>query len=727
MASRVIDAVLRLKDQFTAPLQKSLTAMTNMSRSAVKIGRDIENTGNKISKIGTAVTAAVTVPLAGIGVAATREFGEIDKNLRLIQQTMGSTDEEAAALEAAVKKAAEGSVFGMDDAANATLNYARAGFSAKEAADLIEPALSLAAGTATDLSLATTGLGGVMKAFKLNMKDAGHVADVFSKAQAQANITATDLIDTIGIGAPMFKTVGWSFEDMATAADLFGDAVIPVNEGMTAMKTGLMRLAKPQETGFEAVDRATKALFDENGQMKSFVETQKLLHDSFEGLSDQQKLMAADTLFGKNQGAKWLALISSAPETVNRYRDALDDCTGSADNMAAALMSGAGGATESLNSAFDVMKYNIGKLLGSQITPFIQAITKLIVKFNDMEPAQQAQIVRWASMAAAVGPVILVFGKMVSFAGKGIQTFNKIGMAVKAAGSVMGLIASPAGIVIAALAGIIAVMALIAAHTDRFEAAFGRIGSVCSPSINKLLEAFKNLYNAAAPVISFLANLVSNVLAGAFEGAAEGISMAFEAVSTIINGIASVIQGAVTVIDGIVKGDWQTVFDGFGQVVTGIVDIMIGKIQSIIGAIQTVVGAISGAAKSAAGFVGNVLSGSGTASSVSNGHGGGGRGIGRNAAGTMNWRGGLTYINERGGEIVDLPKGTRIYPHDESVAMARREAAGASNGVPAVTVSGNTFYVRSEADIEKIGEAIVRKLKNAGSNRGEWTFSGNMA
>jgi hypothetical protein len=45
--------------------------------------------------------------------------------------------------------------------------------------------------------------------------------------------------------------------------------------------------------------------------------------------------------------------------------------------------------------------------------------------------------------------------------------------------------------------------------------------------------------------------------------------------------------------------------------------------------------------------------------------------IGANAAGTDNWRGGLTRVNEQGGEIMDLPAGTRIIPHDVSMAMAR--------------------------------------------------------
>jgi hypothetical protein len=45
--------------------------------------------------------------------------------------------------------------------------------------------------------------------------------------------------------------------------------------------------------------------------------------------------------------------------------------------------------------------------------------------------------------------------------------------------------------------------------------------------------------------------------------------------------------------------------------------------------------------------------------------------VGTNAAGTDYWRGGLTSINEAGGEIVDLPTGTRIIPHDVSMEMAK--------------------------------------------------------
>lgn len=80
-----------------------------------------------------------------------------------------------------------------------------------------------------------------------------------------------------------------------------------------------------------------------------------------------------------------------------------------------------------------------------------------------------------------------------------------------------------------------------------------------------------------------------------------------------------------------------------------------------------------------------------------------------NALGTSYWRGGLTRVNERGGEIISLPSGTQIIPHDVSV----RRAGGPQVTVN-VTVAGNVIGNRQYAD--ELGETIVRKIIRAWDN-----------
>lgn len=83
--------------------------------------------------------------------------------------------------------------------------------------------------------------------------------------------------------------------------------------------------------------------------------------------------------------------------------------------------------------------------------------------------------------------------------------------------------------------------------------------------------------------------------------------------------------------------------------------------------------------------------------------------IGGNALGTSYWRGGLTRVNERGGEIISLPSGARIIPHDVSARMA-----GGPQVTVNVTVAGNVIGNRQYAD--ELGETIVRKIIRAWDN-----------
>lgn len=60
-----------------------------------------------------------------------------------------------------------------------------------------------------------------------------------------------------------------------------------------------------------------------------------------------------------------------------------------------------------------------------------------------------------------------------------------------------------------------------------------------------------------------------------------------------------------------------------------------------------------------------------------------------NAVGTEYWSGGMTYVNENGKEIMDLPSGTRIYPAAESRRMMAANDVG-GGGRMAVDINLNT-------------------------------------
>lgn len=82
-----------------------------------------------------------------------------------------------------------------------------------------------------------------------------------------------------------------------------------------------------------------------------------------------------------------------------------------------------------------------------------------------------------------------------------------------------------------------------------------------------------------------------------------------------------------------------------------------------------------------------------------------------NATGTNYFEGGLTHVNEVGGEIMNLPNGTQIIPHDISEKMA--SSGGTTVNCP-VTIQGNV--IGSDDFVNQIGKAIVGRVQLAISN-----------
>lgn len=720
--ARQVDVEFRFLDSFTSGFNQTIGTLTSGTAAASRAWKGVEKTGESISNFGAKLTAGVTLPLAAIGTASFNSFGEVDKTLRLVGETMGSTAEEAELLESAIKTAAANSTFGMQDAADASLNFARQGFDAVQAADMIAPAMNLAAGTASDLSMITSGLGNTLKAFGADASEASYYTDMMAKAQAQANTDVQGLFDAMSIAGSTANTVGWTFTDLAVLTGVFGDHSIGASEGATALNTGLMKLADPAQEATEWLDKLGISVFDSNGSLKSMPETIAELQKGFTGLSDQEQLAAASAIFGKNQAAKWVTLINGPGiDALQGYKDSIEGATGASQEMADALMSGPGGAMEKMKSSFDIFKYSAGEALAGAVVPFIEKITSLLDSFNKMDPEQQKQIVKWLAMAAAIGPALMMFGNAVSMVGKVGGAFTNLsrfasvatrGFSGLSAGgglvkTALAALTSPAGIVIAVIAAIAVVVLAVVTNFNAFKSAMNST----SPTFVKLQESFNSLKAKIEPFIPKIQELIgvigegialaTGVAVSAFAGWASGVI-------EYVGGVIDVVQGIITFITGVFTGDWQKAWDGVTQIFKGWTEMIGGMIDGIKGMISGIIDGINGAANFVAGSESKI---------------GGGATVPAKATGDLNWMGGLVQVSEKGGEIIDLPHGTRIYPHDESVRMAK----GTGGTVLNIPKLADQIIVREDADIERIGNAIASKIMASKGNRGGMSFNASMA
>lgn len=604
--ARKVSTVLTLKDQMSGKL-KGIQKQVALTAGKVK------KIGGNVTRTGQTLTRNLTVPIVGLAAAGVKNFGEVDGQLRLIEQTMGKTKYATSDLGKNIEKAASNSVFSMKEATDAALNYARAGYDAKQASDMLSPAMNLAAGTSTDLSTVTEGLGSTLKAFGADSRDATGYADIFARAQSMANTTVTDLFDSMKSGGSAFKTVGWNVRDLSIATGILGDNLVSGSEAGNAFKSGLANLAKDGGPAAKVMKDLKIELFDGNGKMKSFAETQRILHDRFAGLTDQQKMNAAATLFGKTQMNKWLTLIEKSPAEIAKMSDALGNTEVTAQGMSDALMDGVGGSIERLKSTFDVFTYNIGEAAAGPVKTLFDAVTKLMEKFNNMSDAQQKAVVKIGLMAAAVGPALVIFGKMTTGVGNLMFKISRLAGFLSKFPGIMALITSPAGVaigIVAALAAAFAVAGVaiyknwdkVKKHLSKsfekisgdmqviaevIKKAFDKIGQ--SKTLNSFLDGVANAFIWLIDHIPTVTHAIATMLQS------EGFKTFVTTVSTILGTVVNVIMTTITQIRAYVApilqaigpkvlAIGQTVASGISQIVT-LISPLIQNLITIIGGI----------------------------------------------------------------------------------------------------------------------------------------------
>lgn len=583
--------------------------IAEMGRKMQEVGDKIKAVGDKISSVGQSLTTTVTLPIVAAGTAAVTSFAEVDKTMTLANQTMGNTAEQASLLNRAMEEAASNSTFGMNDAAQASLNFARAGLKAEQAAAAMAPAMNLAAGESGDLNVVSAGLVATINGFGDTFEQAEHYADVFAAACNNSALDVDGLSESMSVAAPIFRTAGKDVEDAALYLGVMANAGIEANVAANSLKTGMARLAQPTKQAKEAMEQygiAMSDIWNEDGSMKDSVEIQKNLHRAFADLSEQEQMAAAGAIFGKNQMSSWLALINTAPEEVDALSESIKNSTGTTQEMADAMMSGFGGSIEKLKSSLDVLVTSLGSIIAEYLTPVIEKIQGVIDMFMAMDEETKKQIVTIAGIVAAIGPVLLVGGKIISGIGTIISAMGTVATFI--GGTLIPAItaiSAPVLAVVAAVAALAAGFVYLYKTNDDFrnkvnelvsgiKENFGQMIETIKPALDglfttiktivgELVEAFKQFMKAAEPVFEFIATGIAGVINGVMKAATPIIN----AVNSIIKMVSSVVKGLFSLLTGDFKGFASNMKDALKSMLDAIKSLLEAKLAFFKGIFET--------------------------------------------------------------------------------------------------------------------------------------------
>lgn len=771
--AKTVAAVIKLVDEFTNPSKKIVSQVKNVERRFDKFAGKVGKFGKTVEKYGQTMTAKFTAPLLAAGTAAVKFSSDSEtatQNFLSATGIMGDAVEDGVTNAEKYRDMMEDIFKGnyyesIEDVADAmgkvkqNMDYLddSALRRVTEYADVMADTFDV------DVADSTRAADTLIKNFGVSAREA---FNLMSQGAQKGLDFSGELYDNIDEYSVQFKKLGLGAEDMfnifaagaengAFNLDKIGDAVkefsIRAVDGSDTTRAGFEAL------GLDADTMAAKFAAGGDSARDAFQQVMA-------GLADMDDPLAQNAAGVNLFGTMWEDLGADVVTSLAQMEGPIDKTNESMEQLMATKSDNLKNKIAEFGRTLQV---DVLAPIGDKLVPYVEMGIDKLKEFSkwwgNLSDDQQDMAIKIAAVVTAAGPFLTIGGKIIQtftgpiklmgqFAG-GIKKFSlaakeaggvgkvlssgfgKIGGVAKTIATGFLAIPGPVKIAIGVIAGIAAVAVLIYKNWDKIKDLFGKvagkIGELKDAAVEKFAvfkdaagEAFENAKNkvigfrdAAAEKITDFGNKLLEIKDGAVQMFQTGVQTAFDKIESIFPGFSESIRGVtdgikmtfsgiVDFVTGVFTGNWEKAWDGVVRAFGGIWDTLSSWVKAPLNAVIDLINKAIGAMNKFS----VTIPGTDTK-------------IGFNIpkipnlyTGTNNWPGGVAAINEPkyGGEIVDLPQGSRVYPHDQSVEMARAE--GSRTVTITIPKLADQIIVRSEADIDKIADALARRLERTAYN-----------
>lgn len=502
-----------------------------------------------------------------------------------------------------------------------------------------------------------------------------HFTNSLAAAMSNSNTDVDQMGEAFKYVAPLAGALGYDINDLSLALGLMANVGVKGSQAGTGLRQALKNLIAPTDKAQAYMDKFGVSLYDDTGKAKDMRIFMEELRGTFGDLSvdiydsngelksaeqimeeyghslpttQQEKLNAIVEIFGTRalpgilgiieQGddkfsdladaidgsdaafVKYNGDIMPMKEALEKFGDSVYDTTkgfeilGAAEGMAQIQMDNLQGDWIRFTSALGTSKIMISDLVKDSLRGFVQKLTELVQWFNSLDDAQKKHILKIAAVIAAIGPMLLIFGKTVAGIGSMITGFQKmsqafnliqtgfvmfgtklknVGEAFKLAKAGFTGFAGETSALGTALAGVTAPMIAIVAVIAVLVVAFVHLLKTNEDFRNKIIGIWDGIVNKFKEAGQKITDAI-NSLGFDFSGLGEAIYAAwdwicnalapilseiFANIGRLIGGVVDVVVGVVQVITGLIKGfkdgDWslfveglKSIWDGFWAIAT---------------------------------------------------------------------------------------------------------------------------------------------------------------
>lgn len=365
--------------------------------------KKMKDVGEGMTKVGDSLSKGVTAPIVGLAGASIAAFKQVDEGMDIIVTKTGASGEALEDMQNRAKDLATTIPTDFETAGSAIGEVnTRFGLTGDALEDLSGQFIKFAQINGTDVSSSIDSVQKAMDAFGLQASDASDFLDTLNVVGQNTGISMDTLTSLMTTNATAFQELGLGASDAANLLGTLEKSGIDTSTVMTGLKKAQAEAAK------EGTDMST------------------VLQQAFSSSGD------AVDIFGSKAGPQLYAAMQSGVLS-------LDNFTASSDGLNSSMGSVSDTFTNTLDpidqwqltlNQLQITGAELGNSIATVAMPVLQELGTKVQEvgewFNGLSEDQQQTIVKTLAVAAAVGPVLSVGGKLISGVGSLIEVVENL-------------------------------------------------------------------------------------------------------------------------------------------------------------------------------------------------------------------------------------------------------------------------------------------------------------
>ena len=478
-------------NDYEKQLEEVNTKLKTGSEQLEEYADKTQKFGKQMTDAGKKMTTGVTTPITGAGVAAGKLAIDFENSMAKVSTIADTTKTPIDDLKTGIMELSNETGQSASELSEAMYQAISASVDTEKSVEFLSTAVKAAVGGFTDNATAVDGLTSVLNSYGLEAEYVDKVANQMLITQNLGKTTFGELANSIGQVTPVAASLGVTTEELLSSLAVTTAQGLGTSESITALKAAMSNIIKPSKEAADAaealgidfsvsalqskgwigflkdvreglgkavpeyeklavsVENGTKQLKEMEDAGKKNTEEYKKLKKEVKSSSKELELLtqANDstiggfaTMFGSVEGLNSVLMLTSE-QGMQKYNEAMSEM----ENNTMALQEAYDKMNKTpgmqMQKAMNDIK-NAGIEIGDNLLPiiseFVSGIRDIVKRFSELDEAQQDNIIKVASLIAAIGPLLVVFGSVFGGISKIIGgSKSLIGLIVKGGPSVV--------------------------------------------------------------------------------------------------------------------------------------------------------------------------------------------------------------------------------------------------------------------------------------------------